>query len=58
MIERNEKGKEVRQYFINKEKEFILSAQQKKPQLPVNYIEALKALVAAEEEKQITVPSS
>ena len=45
MVERNAKGKEARTYFINCEKQL-------KTQTPATYLEALKALVAAEEAKQ------
>lgn len=45
MIQRNEKGKQARQYFIECEKQL-------KAQAPQTYIEALRQLLAAEEEKQ------
>jgi phage anti-repressor protein len=45
MIQRTPKGKEARLYFIECEKKL------KALQQPTNYIEALKALVTAEEEK-------
>ena len=44
MVENNEKGREARRYFIQCEKKL-------KQQTPTTYLEALKALVAAEEEK-------
>lgn len=50
MIQRSEKGKEARTYFIACEKK--LGEIQKQYQLPQTYLEALKALVVAEEEKQ------
>ena len=49
MVEGNEKGKQARKYFIaceNKLKEVTRKV------LPENYLDALKALVANEEEKQ------
>lgn len=50
MVEGNEKGKEARRYFIACEKK--LGEIQTQYQLPQTYLEALKALVVAEEEKQ------
>lgn len=47
MVENNEKGKEARKYFIQCEKKL-----KQQPQLPQDYLSALKALVASEEEKQ------
>lgn len=49
MLERSDKGRQTRLWFIEKEKE--LKARQSF-QLPTNYLEALKALVASEEEKE------
>lgn len=50
MVEGNEKGKQARRYFIACEKK--LGEIQAQYQLPQTYLEALKALVVAEEEKQ------
>jgi anti-repressor protein len=47
MIQRNEKGKIARQYFIEVEKKY------KQNNLPASYLDALKALVASEEQKQL-----
>jgi anti-repressor protein len=49
MVERNAKGKEARQYFIDCEKQAIAST----PKLPVSYVEALECLVASEKEKLV-----
>jgi anti-repressor protein len=48
MIQRNEKGKQARLYFIECEEKL----KQQTPQLPTTYKEALLALIAAEEEKE------
>jgi len=48
MLSQTEKGKQVRLYFLECEK-----IAKKQVQLPQNYLEALKALVASEEEKQL-----
>ena len=48
MLEKNDKGKEIRRYFIAKEKE----ANEKQIALPTTYKEALKSLVAEIEEKE------
>jgi len=47
MIQRTEKGKQARQYFIECEKQL------QKEKTPQTYIEALKALVQSEEQKLI-----
>lgn len=49
MLQRNEKGKQARQYFIEMEK----IAFQSTNVLPKDYLSALKALVASEEAKQL-----
>lgn len=48
MVERNEKGQQARRYFIECERKL----KEAKPALPRTYLEALKALVIAEEEKE------
>lgn len=48
MVTKNDKGKQARKYFIECEKQ-LKQAQQ--PQLPQTYLEALKSLVASEEER-------
>jgi phage anti-repressor protein len=48
MLEDNEKGDELRKYFIDCEKRLLSNT----PSLPSNYIEALKALIESEESKQ------
>ena len=47
MVENNERGKQARKYFIECEKKL-----RSKPELPQNYLESLKALVATLEEKE------
>ena len=51
MVEGNEKGKEARRYFIACEQK-LKEIQLKQYNLPQTYLEALKALVVVEEEKQ------
>ena len=51
MVEGNEKGKQARKYFIACEQK-LKELQPKQYQLPQTYLEALKALVVSEEEKQ------
>lgn len=43
MLERNEKGKQMRRYFIQVEKKY---KEKLKPKVPQTYLEALKELVA------------
>lgn len=50
MLQRNDKGKEARKYFIKCENRL---KQIKKTELPQDYLSALKALVASEEQKQL-----
>lgn len=47
MLQKNDKGKIARQYFIEVEKKY------KQNNLPASYIDALKALIASEEQKQL-----
>lgn len=47
MLQKNDKGKIARQYFIEVEKKY------KQNNLPASYLDALKALVASEEQKQL-----
>jgi phage anti-repressor protein len=47
MLQKSEKGKQARQYFIECEKQLL------KPQTPQTYLEALKALVVVEEQKML-----
>ncbi len=51
MVERNDKGREARHYFIDCERQLKTSA----PQLPQDYLSALKALVESEETKQLAL---
>lgn len=55
MVENNYKGKQARKYFIQCEKKLkeVVNSQQS---LPTDYLSALKALVASEEEKAIMKP--
>lgn len=48
MVERNEKGKQARQYFIACEKE----VNNQKPQLPTDYVSALEHLLASTKREQ------
>jgi anti-repressor protein len=50
MLQRTDKGKEARQYFIAREKQ---AKELEKQQLPQDYLSALKALVSSEEQKQL-----
>ena len=52
MIQRSDIGKEFRKYFIECEKQLKEVKQKPQTQLPTDYLSALKALVASEEEKQ------
>ena len=52
MIQRSDIGKEFRKYFIECEKQLKEVVQKPQTQLPTDYLSALKALVASEEEKQ------
>ena len=49
MLERNEKGNQIRKYFIDCEKQL---KQQQTPQLPQTYLEALESLVESEKRNQ------
>lgn len=51
MLERNEKGKQVRRYFIEVEKKY-------KKNLPSNYVEALENLLESEKEKMKLIESN
>ena len=50
MVDRGEKGKEVRKYFIQCEKA-VKESLQRAPSLPANFVEALEMLVVAEKQK-------
>ena len=50
MLERNEKGNQVRKYFIACEKQL---REQQTPQLPQTYLEALESLVESEKRNQV-----
>lgn len=55
MIQRTEKGKQARQYFIACEKK-LKEISNKDTMLPQDYLSALKALVKSEEEKALMQP--
>ena len=50
MVDRGEKGKEVRKYFLNCEKS-LKESLQRAPALPANFVEALEMLVVSEKQK-------
>lgn len=50
MVDRGEKGKEVRKYFLNCEKS-LKESLQRTTALPTNFVEALEMLVVAEKQK-------
>ena len=54
MIQRTDKGRDARRYFLQCEKK--LKEVINKPMLPEDYLSALKALVASEEEKALMKP--
>ena len=56
MVENNDKGMEARKYFI--ECEHVAKELTVLPQLPKDYLGALKALVSSEEEKQVLLETN
>jgi anti-repressor protein len=50
MVDRGERGKEVRKYFLNCEKS-LKESLQRAPMLPTNFVEALEMLVVSEKQK-------